>query len=254
MLIVRLLTVWLGLIALSMSCFGDDPCGSATQTTPPTEKRESDSTCDHVCPTSYYGQWNGVNYYSGPYCYGCTDGGFYFATSNDLHDLGATCTKGDCLQPIELFRGPFEFGAGIDQIELSEIEDYVGPQRASGPPGSGDDIRSSYFRPSSHITVVDEWIVLLRTRRGNRFFRVLQLEHDDLAPAPRNDNPTNGVRYVGQELNKDEVWAPDKTTQLRGVSTRDPRRAELQMEIDGGSTVIVEVIAKTGLRMKDRPD
>jgi hypothetical protein len=244
MLMVRLLTGWFGLVALSMFCVGDDGCGEAVEGARQAEKRELDSTCDYVCPNDYWGQWNGVHYYGGQYCYGCMDGGYYSATSNDLHDLGSDCNKDNCLTPIEYVRGPFEFGRGIDQTELSEIEDYVGPKKAGGPPGSGDDSRSK-FDPVI-CDVLEEWIVLLRTNRGRRYFRVLQLKHI-------SRTPPDGIMYVGQELNKDDDWTHTKTAQLREVSIRDPRRAELQMEVDGGSTVIVKVIAKMGLRKKVRP-
>lgn len=220
------------------------------------------ANCDYVCPDAYWGEWDGVHYYSGPYCEGCVANGFYFVSGNAVQELGDGCGEGQCNSPmkvaaITLVKTSARGEAQIhDSPKLSEIADYVGPRKHGGKPGEGINQRCTYnARVDSHDPgagkrkVEDEFVAALRCEVGKvevvRYFRVLKLHHRAI---PGKDGKySEQTRYVAQELSRD--YAGDDTNlvaTLRYISKHDPRRGNLEVTTAGGP-VMVECIGRMGL-------
>lgn len=238
-------------VSLGLGLCNESPQSAAQKATDGEEAAAVD--CEYICPMSFWGQWNGVNYYGGSLCDGCMLGGFYGASSNTDHDLGNGCNRvngiEECLSPITfLKRSESKYRGGIDQWELAEIEEYVGPQRHGGAPGQGqnqaDTFNTSHPRGVNGALVREDSIARLTINGGAqyRYFRILKLTHPDVQ---------DRVRYVGQELNSRQSWTWNYEMELKHISDQDPRRAEASKL---GEDILIEITGKRGFpRPRNRP-
>lgn len=185
--------------------------------------------CDHVCPDSYWGQWDTTHWYSGQLCQddqmgGCAGGGFYFATSTDLKDLGVNCAT--CYDPIT-------------KRENKGIARYMWPRDLSKAAGKSDNDHKwgNFYRPSLHIVVDRDFVVTLTKSGQSQHFRVLKLINDEKPLADQ-------AQYIAAQL---EAHPGNSHATVTGVNwvidTDDTKRARITAYA-GGQPIVIHALGK----------